>query len=75
MVVRKMLEVEREEIVFLRLYEKRKIKMIRQMRLMVIVIVCNLLNRRDFVKWGGKEGELRDKFDMPSMRLKISLMQ
>lgn len=29
MVVRKMLEVEREEIVFLRLYEKRKIKMIR----------------------------------------------
>ena len=50
MVVRKMLEVEREEIVFLRLYEKRKIKMIRQMRLMVIVIVCNLLNRREFVK-------------------------
>lgn len=43
MVVRKMLEVEREEIVFLRLYEKRKIKMIRQMRLMVIVIVCKSL--------------------------------
>lgn len=38
MVVKKMLEVEREEIVVLRLYENRKIKMISQMRLMVIVI-------------------------------------
>lgn len=43
------------------------------MRLMVIV--CKLLNRREFVKEGGKEGELYDKFDMPSMGLKISLMQ
>ena len=38
MVVKKMLEVEREEIVVLRLYENRKIKMISQMRLSVIVI-------------------------------------
>ena len=37
MVVKKMLEVEREEIVVLRLYENRKIKMISQMRLSVIV--------------------------------------
>ena len=38
MVVKKMLEVEGEEIVVLRLYENRKIKMISQMRLSVIVI-------------------------------------
>ena len=38
-----MLKVEREEIVVLRLYEKRKRKIISQMRLMVIVIVCKSL--------------------------------
>jgi outer membrane protein assembly factor BamD (BamD/ComL family) len=39
--VRKMLEVEGEEIVVLRLYEKRKRKMASQMRLNVIVIFVN----------------------------------
>lgn len=43
MVVRKMLEVEGKEIVVLRLYENKRRKMIRQMRLMVIVIVCKSL--------------------------------
>lgn len=38
MVVKKMLEVEGEEIVVLRLYENRKIKMISQMRLSVIFV-------------------------------------
>ena len=34
----KMLKVEREEIVFLRLYENKKRKIISQMRLMVIFV-------------------------------------
>jgi hypothetical protein len=38
--VRKMLEVEGEEIVVLRLYEKRKIKMISQIKLVIIFVVC-----------------------------------
>lgn len=33
------------------------------------------IKRREFVKWGELEGELYDKFDMPSMGLKISLTQ
>jgi hypothetical protein len=41
--VKKMLKVEREEIVVLRLYENKRRKIISQMRLMVIVIVCNSL--------------------------------
>lgn len=41
--VRKMLKVEREEIVFLRLYENKRRKIISQMRLSVIVIVCKSL--------------------------------
>lgn len=38
-----MLKVEREEIVVLRLYENKRRKIISQMRLMVIVIVCKSL--------------------------------
>ena len=41
--VRKMLRVEREEIVFLRLYENKRRKIKRQMGLSVIVIVCKSL--------------------------------
>ena len=39
--VRKMLRVEREEIVFLRLYENKRRKIISQ--IMLVVIVCNSL--------------------------------
>lgn len=39
--VRKMLKVEREEIVFLRLYENKRRKIISQ--IMLVVIVCNSL--------------------------------
>ena len=41
--VRKMLIVEREEIVVLRLYENKRRKIIRQIRLSVMVIVCKSL--------------------------------
>ena len=48
--VRKMLKVEREEIVVLRLYKNKRRKIISQMRLSVIVIVCKSLIEENMEK-------------------------
>lgn len=54
--VRKMLKVEREEIVVLRLYENKRRKIISQMRLSVIVIVCKSLIEENMEKRKEKKG-------------------